>query len=68
MWEYKIFKTDLGWGIYKKREKNWITQLWFLCQNNTWKLDKSCANTYYHREDALSALIVAKRKDGKDAD
>lgn len=68
MWEYKIYKTDLGYGIYKKREKNWIIQLWFLCAENKRKLDKRSARTFYHKEDAESALVIIKTKDKKDAD
>ena len=30
MWEYKIFKTDLWFWIYKKQEKEKSLSLWFL--------------------------------------
>ena len=45
-----------------------MIQLRFLWQNNKRKLDKSDAKTFYHREDAESALVVIKTKDKKDAD
>lgn len=67
MWEYKIFKTDLGWSICKKRERNWMTQLWFLYSNNIWGLDKKCAKTFFNREDAVSNLVISKVKWEKDA-
>lgn len=68
MWEYKITKSDLGRNIYKKKEKDWLIQIRFLYHNNKRWLRKDRARTFYHREDALSALIIMKCKDGKDAD
>lgn len=63
MREYKIYKTDLGWGIYKKLEKNWFIQMWFLHPQDKRWLNKDSAKTFYHREDAVSALIIMRRKD-----
>ena len=68
MREYKIFKTDLWFGIYKKREKDWFISMRFLDWKDKRVLNKSYARTFYHREDAVAALVLMKRKDGKDAD
>lgn len=68
MWEYKIFKTDLWFGIYKKREKDWKISLWFLAWGDKWTLRKDFARTFYHREDAISALALMRVKDEKKPD
>lgn len=65
MWEYKITKSDLGRNIYKKREKNGYISLRFLGSNNKRVLNKDAAKIFYHRETALSALVVIKTKDIK---
>lgn len=68
MREYKIYKTDLGYGIYKKREKDWFISVWFLDTKGKRCLNKDYARVFFHREDAVSALSIVKVKDGKDAD
>ena len=68
MREYKIFKNDLGFGIYKKLEKDWRLSLWFLDWNNKWTLRKDFAKTFYHRDDAISALVIIKSKDENKSD
>jgi len=68
MRQYKIIKNDLGWMIYKKREKDWFISVWFLDWKNKWTLRKEYARTFYNRESAVSALVVIKIKDEKNAD
>ena len=68
MWEYKIVKSDLGRNIYKKKEKDWLIHIRFLYHHDRRWLNKARARTFYHKEDALSTLIIMKVKDGKDAD
>lgn len=68
MREYKIVKSDLGRNIYKKREKDWKISLRFLGWDNKWILNKSYAKTFYHREDALAALVIVKMKNEKKSD
>lgn len=68
MREYKIYKTDLWFGIYKKREKDGKISLWFLDWRDKWTLNKSYTKTFYNRESAVSALVIMKQRDGKDAD
>ena len=62
MREYKIYKTDLGYGIYKKREVEGRISLWFLGWDNKRILNKDHARTFYHREDAVGALVVMRRQ------
>ena len=68
MREYKIFKTDLWFWIYKKLEKDSFISIWFLAWWDKWTLRKEFARTFYHREDAISALVTIKAKDGKETD
>lgn len=68
MWEYRIIKSDLGYNIYRKREKDWMISVWFLNWNMRRTLNRNYAKTFYHREDALSALVIMKTKDGKETD
>ena len=68
MREYKIFKTDLWFGIYKKLEKEWKLSLWFLSWGGQWTLRKDFAKTFYHRDDAIAALVVIKKKDEQKSD
>ena len=68
MREYKIYKTDLWFGIYKKREKGWFISVRFLDWKNKWTLRKEYARTFYSRDAALSVLTVMKHKDGKESD
>lgn len=61
--QYRIIKSDLWFNIYKKLEKNGYMSLWFLWADNKRVLNKDHARTFYHREDAESALILSKVKD-----
>lgn len=63
MWEYRIIRCNLWYNIYKKKEKNWYISLRFLGSNNKRVLKKDSAKIFYHREDAISNLIVIKAKD-----
>lgn len=61
--EYKIISSDLWYNIYRKREKeNWIMNLEFLWANQRWIKDKTFAKTFYHKDDAISALVTVKMK------
>lgn len=60
---YRIVRCNLGYNIYKKLEKNWYISLRFLGSNNKWVLNKESAKIFYHREDALSSLVIIKAKD-----
>jgi hypothetical protein len=60
---YRIVRCNLGYNIYKKLEKNWYISLRFLGPNNRWVLNKDYAKIFYHRETALSALVIVKHRD-----
>lgn len=68
MREYKIYKTDLWWGIYRKKYVGSIMMLQYLNWHNLWGTNKTNAKTFYDREDALSVLVVMKTKDEKKSD
>lgn len=64
--EYKIVKSWLGYNVYRKQElKNWMIKMERL-QRDTYTLNKDFARTFYHLEDALSALTIAKCKEWKE--
>lgn len=67
MWEYRIVRCDLWYNIYKKLEKNGYLSLWFLGWDNKRVLHKDAAKIFYHREDAISALVVIKAKDERES-
>ena len=64
MREYRIFKTDLWFGIYKKDDKSMRFLGW------RWQrtLRKDFVKNFYNREDAISALVVIKKKDDQTTD
>ena len=68
MWEYKIYKTDLGWSIYRKKEIWKLFYMQFLNWHNNWTTNKSYARIFYHREQAVSALVIVKSKYEKESD
>lgn len=68
MWEYKIIKSDLWWNLYKRKEENWKLSVRFLYWGNKRGLNKTYARIFYHREDAESALVIMRQRDGKESD
>ena len=68
MREYKIIKSWLWYNIYKKKEINWLLYVYFLSNNDEWRMWKQYARIFYHKEDAMSHLTLARYKDGKNAD
>jgi hypothetical protein len=63
MREYKIYKTDLWWSIYRKLERWKFIYMQFLDWHNSWTTNKDYARIFYHREIAVSALVIVKAKD-----
>ena len=61
MWEYKITKSDLWFNVYREKEENWIKTKEYL-QNDSYTLNKQFAKTFYHLNDATSALVIARNK------
>lgn len=62
MWEYKIYKTNLGYWIYRKKYVGRILMIQFLHANNLRGIHKSTARTFYTKDAALSALVIMKAK------
>ena len=65
MWEYKIIKSWLWYNIYKKKEEDGLLHIMYLWANDIWKIWKQYAKIFYHKEDAMSHLTLARYKDGK---
>lgn len=61
MREYKITKWDLGYLVYRTKTENDLQTVEWL-QKDTYTLNKNFARTFYHLDDAISNLIIARRK------
>lgn len=59
MREYKIAKTSLGFKIYRKKEENGIMAMEWL-QKDWYTPNLEHARIFYHMNDAMSALVIAK--------
>lgn len=67
--QYRIARTDLGYKICKRKEKeNWTMECWFLWPNNNRVLEPKYAKTFYSEDDAKGNLVIIKLKDGKETD
>lgn len=63
MWEYKIVNSTLGYNIYRKRQLEWkMFNMEWLGANLKWIKDREFAKTFYHRDDAVSALVVIRKR------
>ena len=62
--EYRITRCDLWYNIYK-RQGNWLIR--YLSTDKKWILKKDYARVYFHREEAISDLIIMRARDGKDS-
>lgn len=60
MREYKIYKTDLWYAIYRKKHIGKLIMIQYLDWHNKRELNKGCARTFYNLNDATSALILAR--------
>lgn len=60
MREYKIYKTNLWYWVYRKKNVGKISLVQFLHANKTWGTNKSTATTFYTKDLALNALVVMK--------
>ena len=63
--EYKIFRTDLWWWVYRKRQIGKLCIIRYLSWKWEWVSNKWNAKTFYEREKAVSALLVMKKRDRK---
>lgn len=65
MREYKIAKTSLGFKIYRKKEENGIMTMEWL-QKDWYTPNLEHARIFYHMNDAMSALVLARRSWAKE--
>lgn len=63
MREYRIVRTDLWWNIYRKKQIWKLFLLHYLNWKLGWSVNKWFAKIFYHKEDAVSALMVIKKRD-----
>ena len=68
MREYKIYKTDLGYGICRRWKVGIIEDMWdiyaeqYLDAQNSWGGNKSAGKIFYTEESVVSALVLVKIK------
>ena len=62
MREYKIYKTDLWYGIYRKKYVGKILLVQYLNWHNMRTPNKNIARTFYNQESAMSALVIVRAK------
>lgn len=62
MREYKIYKTDLWYSIYRKKYVWKIMLLQFLNWRNLRSTNKASARTFYNQDSAVSTLVVMRAK------
>jgi hypothetical protein len=63
MYEYKIFRQELGWSIYRKKQIWKLMILQYLYSSGLRWPNKWLARIFYHKESALAALVVKKHQD-----
>lgn len=61
MWKRRIIKCDLGWKVYREKEINDYRIVHWL-QHDTYTLNRDFAKIFFNKDDALSALIIARFK------
>jgi hypothetical protein len=68
MREYRIVRSDLWWNIYRKKQIGRLMLLQYLNWKWLWAPNKWYAKTFYTRENAVSALVIIKKKDEQKSD
>jgi len=68
MREYRIVRCDLWWNIYRKKQVWRMMMLQYLNWKWLWGTNKLLAKTFYKREDAEGALVVARHNEWKESD
>ena len=72
MREYRIYKTDLGYWISRRRMVGTIEDMWdiyaeqYLDAQNYWGGNKAAGKIFYTEDSVVSALVIQRIKDGKD--
>lgn len=65
MREYKIFKTKMWWGIYKRKQVWKILMVSFLSSKGEWTIYRDNAKVFYTEDDAMGHLVIMKAKDAR---
>ena len=65
MRDYKITKSDLWYNVYRKKEEDWMIRMEWL-QRDSYTLNRDYARTFYHLEDAISGLTIARCREWKE--
>ena len=65
MWEYKIYKTNLWWSIYRKKYIGKVIILQYLNGYGLRSHNKDYAKIFYTEDDAESALVIQRSKEWK---
>lgn len=60
-WEYKITNSSLWYNVYRRKEEDWRLIIEWL-QKDTYTLNRDFARTFYHIQDAESALVVERAR------
>lgn len=68
MYEYKIYRSELGWSIYRKKQIWKLMILQYLYSNGLRWPNKWLARIFYQKESAVSALVVVKKKEEQKSD
>lgn len=63
MWEYKIYKTNLGYWVYRKKYVGSILLVQFLHANDLRWVHKSTARTFYTKDAAMGEIVSARLKE-----
>lgn len=60
-WDYRIAKSEFGFNIYRENKEDWLHRKERL-SNWTYTLNRDYAKTFFHEDEARSALVVARAK------
>ena len=60
--EYKIYKTDLWYSVFRKKDVDEDCIVQYLNRYGKRSPNKRTAKAFLNREDAVSGLIISRRK------
>lgn len=63
-WEYKIFKNDLWYSIYRKKQGWKLLYVQYLNTYNQWSPIKTHSRVFYTEDSAVEALVIIKARWG----
>ena len=59
--DYRITESDLGFKVFRDTNDGWIYRREWL-QKDSYTLNQKNAKTFYHFDEARSALVIARAK------